>query len=352
MEITAAQLAKLIQGSIEGDPDVVVQRPARIEEAKPGDFAFIDHPKYERFAYSTRASVLLVHHTFAVSGTVHPTLIRVDNVRDSLARLLEAFEARLQAQGESGISEKAVIHPSAQISLGVHIGHLVVVDQNAIIGEGTFIQDQAYIGPNVRVGRHCRIYSGARIHADTVVGDHCIIHANAVIGADGFGYAPQPESQAWKKMPQVGNVVLEDDVEIGACTCIDRASIGSTVIRRGAKLDNLIHIAHNVEVGQHTAIAAQVGIAGSTQIGDHCQIGGQAGFVGHVRIANGTRIQAQSGISSGIEQPNTALFGSPAIPYKDYIKSYAIFKQLPEMERRLRDLERRLREAHQDDPGA
>lgn len=350
MEITAAQLAKLIQGSIEGNPDVVVQRPARIEEAKSGDFAFIDHPKYERFAYSTQASVLLVHRDFATTGSLQPTLIRVDNVRESLARLLELFEAQLRAEGASGISEKAVIHATARVGPGVRIGHLVVIEQGATIGEGTIIQDQAYVGPNVRIGSHCRIYSGARIHADTVIGDHCIIHGNAVIGADGFGYAPQPDSQSWKKMPQVGNVVLEDDVEIGACTCIDRASIGSTIIRRGAKLDNLIHIAHNVEVGQHTAIAAQVGIAGSTQIGDHCQIGGQAGFVGHVRIAEGTRVQAQSGISSGINQPNTALFGSPAIPYKDYIKAYAIFKQLPDLERRLRDLERRLREAHRDDP--
>ncbi|MFZ4634349.1 MAG: UDP-3-O-(3-hydroxymyristoyl)glucosamine N-acyltransferase [Saprospiraceae bacterium] len=348
MEITAAQLAQLLNGSLEGDPKAIVTRPARIEEALAGDFAFMDNPKYEHFAYTTEASVLLVHTSFKPNKPIQPTLIRVDDVRGSLAKLLQTFEERKHLNGSPAISEKANVHPSARVGIGTSIGTFAVVDKNARIGDGCVIYAQVYIGPNVRIGNNCKIFPGARIHADCVVGDNCILHANVVIGADGFGYAPQPEDNSWKKMPQVGNVVLENDVEVGACTCIDRAALGSTIIRQGAKLDNLIHIAHNAEVGRHTAIAAQAGIAGSTHIGDFCQIGGQVGVVGHVHIADGTRIQAQSGISAGVDQPNTALFGSPAIPYKDYIKAYAVFKQLPEMERRVRELERKLRDLGDD----
>jgi len=348
MEITAAQLAQLLNGSLEGDPKAIVTRPARIEEALAGDCAFMDNPKYEHFAYTTEASVLLVHTSFKPNKPIMPTLIRVDDVRGSLAKLLQTFEERKHLNGRPAISEKASVHPSARVGVGTSIGTFATVDKNTRIGEGCVIYAQVYIGPNVRIGNNCKIFPGVRIHADCVLGDNCIIHANAVIGADGFGYAPQPEDNSWKKMPQGGNVVLENDVEVGACTCIDRAALGSTIIRQGAKLDNLIHIAHNAEVGRHTAIAAQAGIAGSTHIGDHCQIGGQVGVVGHVHIADGTRIQAQSGISAGVDQPNTALFGSPAIPYKDYIKAYAVFKQLPDMEKRVRELERKLRELGDD----
>lgn len=339
MKVTAAQLAHLLDGSLEGDPEAVVSRPARIEEARSGDLAFLDNPKYESYAYTTKASVLLVHESFQPEHPIAPTLIRVADVRNSLALLLEKFDNSLS--NGSVISEQACIHERARVGIGASIGAFAVIEENAIIGDNCIIYPQVYIGRNVRIGSNCKIYPGVRIHHDCVVGDNCILHANAVIGGDGFGFAPQPD-QSWKKMPHVGNVVLENDVEVGSCTCIDRAAMGSTLIHRGVKLDNLIHIAHNVEVGNNTAIAAQVGIAGSTRIGENCLIGGQTGIVGHVSIANGTKTQAQSGLSTGVEVPNTALFGSPAIEYKNYVRSYVIFKQLPELQKRVRELEKAL----------
>lgn len=233
------------------------------------------------------------------------------------------------------------VSSTAKIGAGTSIGPFVVIEDGAVIGNNCVIGAQVYIGRNVHIGNNCRLYPGVKIHYDCVIANNCILHANAVIGADGFGFAPQ-ENKSWKKVPQVGTVVLEDDVEIGACTCIDRAAIGSTVIRKGAKLDNLIHVAHNVEVGQNTAIAAQAGIAGSTRIGENCQIGGQVGFAGHIQIAPGTRIQAQSGLATSVETPDTALFGSPAIGYRDFIKSHLVFKQLPDLQRKVLELEKKL----------
>lgn len=339
MKVTAAQLAHLLDGSLEGDPEAVVSRPARIEEARNGDLAFLDNPKYESFAYTTQASVLLVHESFQPERPITPTLIRVSDVRNSLALLLEKFDNSLS--NGSVVSEQASIHNRARVGIGTSIGAFAVIEEGAIIGDNCIIYPQVYIGRNVRIGSNCKIYPGVRIHHDCIIGDNCILHANAVLGGDGFGFAPQSDL-SWKKMPHVGNVVLENDVEVGSCTCIDRAAMGSTLIRSGVKLDNLIHIAHNVEVGYHTAIAAQAGIAGSTRIGDNCLIGGQTGIVGHVNIADGTKTQAQSGLSAGVEEPNTALFGSPAIDYKNYIRSYVVFKQLPELQKRVRELEKAL----------
>ncbi len=339
MKVTAAQLAHLLDGSLDGDPEAVVSRPARIEEAGEGDLAFLDNPKYEAFAYSTKASVLLVHDSFMPEKPVQATLIRVPDVRNSLALLLEKFDNSLN--NGTVISDHASIHERARIGIGTSVGAFAVVEEGAIVGDNCIVYPQVYIGRNVRIGSNCKIYPGVRIHHDCVVGDNCILHANAVIGGDGFGFAPQAD-QSWKKMPHVGNVVLENDVEVGSCTCIDRAAMGSTLIRAGVKLDNLIHIAHNVEVGYHTAIAAQAGIAGSTRIGDHCLIGGQTGIVGHVSIADGTKTQAQSGVGAGVNEPNTALFGSPAIDYKNYVRSYVVFKQLPELQKRVRELEKAL----------
>ena len=223
----------------------------------------------------------------------------------------------------------------------VGIGAYAVVEEGAIIGNNCIIYPQVYIGRNARIGDNCRIYPGVRVHFDCEIGDNCILHANAVIGADGFGFAPQ-EDKTWKKVPQVGNVVLEPNVEVGACTCIDRAAIGSTLVRSGTKLDNLIHVAHNVEIGHNNVIAAQVGVAGSTKLGNDLQIGGQVGFAGHISIADGTRIQAQSGLASSVETPNSALFGSPAIGYRDFIKSHIVFKQLPDLQRKVLELEKEL----------
>ncbi|MCW5922761.1 MAG: UDP-3-O-(3-hydroxymyristoyl)glucosamine N-acyltransferase [Saprospiraceae bacterium] len=342
MKVTAAQLAQLLEGSLEGDPNVTVSRPARIEQAGEGDIAFLDNAKYESFAYTTQASILLVHKSFLPAQKVKPTLIRVDDVRSSLALLLHKFDVDAQPNGAS-VSEQASVHKSAKIGIGTSVGAFAVIEEGAVIGNNCIIYPQVFIGRNARIGDGCRLFPGVRVHFDCVIGEQCTLHANAVVGADGFGFALQ-EDGSWKKVPHVGNVVLEKDVEIGACTCIDRAAIGSTVIHQGAKLDNLIHIAHNAEIGYHTALAAQVGVAGSTRIGDHCQVGGQVGFAGHLTIANGTRIQAQSGLGSSVEKPNTALFGSPAIGYKDFIRSHVVFKHLPALQRKVLELEKKVKD--------
>ena len=342
MKVTAAQLAQLLEGSLEGDPAATVHRPARIEEAGEGDFAFLDNNKYEPYAYTTKASILLVHKSFQPTQPVKPTLIRVDDVRSSLAFLLQKFDTENNSNGTT-ISEQASVHDTAKIGIGTSVGAFAVIEEGAVIGNNCTIYPQVYVGRNARIGDGCRLFPGVRVHFDCVIGENCTLHANAVVGADGFGFAAQ-EDGTWKKVPHVGNVVLENDVEIGACTCIDRAAIGSTVIRQGAKLDNLIHIAHNAEVGKNTALAAQVGVAGSTRIGDNCQIGGQVGFAGHLTIADGTRIQAQSGLGSSVLKPNSALFGSPAIGYKDFIRSHVVFKQLPDLQKKVLELEKKLKE--------
>ena len=342
MICTAAQIAKLVDGLIEGDPNAGVTRPARIEDAGDGDFAFLDNPRYESFAYSTKASILLVHQSFEPTQPVKSTLIRVDNVRGALVKLLPLFDAATNTQENTDLS-KVSVHPTARIGAGTTIGAFAVIEEGAVIGSNCIIYPQVFIGRNAKIGDGCRLYPGVRVHFDCVIGDNCILHANAVIGADGFGFAPQ-KNGSWSKVPQLGNVLIEDDVEVGACTCIDRASMGSTIVRRGTKLDNLIHIAHNVVVGGDSVLAAQVGVAGSTHLGKNLQIGGQVGFAGHISIADGTKIQAQSGLASSVEEPNTALFGSPAIGYKDFIRAHIVFKQLPELQRKVVQLEKKLKE--------
>lgn len=341
MKITASQLAALTGGTLEGNPDAVVTRPMRIEEAGPGDFAFLDNLKYEHFAYSTGASVLMVSQDFQPSKPVKSTLLRVADVRATLAALLARFGEAAAGENTAEISDRAFVHPEAKTGNGTSIGYFAVVEAGAVIGDNCVIHPQVFIGKNAVIGSNSVIYPGAKIHYDCVVGDRCIIHSNAVIGTDGFGFAPMPDG-TWKKVPQVGNVVIENDVEIGANTCIDRAALGSTLIRSGAKIDNLVHIAHNVEVGSNTAMAAQVGIAGSAKIGSNCLLGGQTGIAGHISLADGTRTQAQSGLGSTIKEPGKALFGSPAIDYNDYVRSYVVFKQLPSMAKKLREIEKKV----------
>jgi UDP-3-O-[3-hydroxymyristoyl] glucosamine N-acyltransferase len=337
MTITASQLAALLGGTIEGNPEASVSRPMPIEEAQNGDFAFLDNPKYEQYAYTTQASILMVARGFAPTQPIAATLLRVDDVRAALVFLLAKF-GEGNAPSVPEISAQAAIHATAVVGEGSSVGAFSVIEAGARIGVGCTIYPQVYIGKNTVVGDHSILYPGVRLYHDVEVGHHCIIHANAVIGADGFGYAPQPDG-SWKKIPQVGNVVLGNYVEIGANTCIDRAALGSTTVREGAKLDNLVHIAHGVEVGAHTAMAAQVGVAGSATIGPHCQLGGQAGVAGHISIAKGTLVQAQSGLASSIKEEGTAVFGSPAIPYGDYVRAYIIFKELPALSKRLRAVE-------------
>ena len=342
MTFTAAQIAHLLGASLEGDPEATVTRPARIEEATTGDFAFLDNIRYEGYAYTTQASVLLVHNSFQPTQAVKPTLIRVEDVRSSLALLLQEFEAQSRSNGMA-IAKNVSVHPTAIVGIGTSIGAFAVIEEGAVLGNNCIIHPQVYVGRNARIGDGTWLFPGVRVHYDCVVGKNCRLHANAVIGADGFGFAPQPD-KTWVKVPQVGNVILEDDVEVGASTCIDRASMGATVIRSGAKLDNLIHIAHNVEVGKNAVLAAQVGVAGSTRLGDNVQVGGQAGFAGHISIAEGTRIQAQSGVPGNVTEPNSALFGSPSFGYRDFMRSHVVFKQLPDLQKKVLELEKKVRE--------
>lgn len=340
--MTAAQIARLsIDGRVEGDPDVEVSHGAPIETAQKGAFTFLDNPKYEPFVYKTQGSILLVHNDFVPSKPIDITLVRTSDVRTSLAILLDYIDGMNRSNGGS-VASNASIHPEASIGIGTEIGAFTVIEKGAVIGRHCKIYPQVFIGRNVRIGDNCTLYPGVRVHFDCEIGHDCTIHANAVIGADGFGFAPQPD-RSWKKIPQVGKVVLEDFVEIGACTCIDRAALSITLIRAGAKLDNLIHIAHGVEVGHNAVLAAQVGVAGSTQLGNNVLIGGQAGFSGHLRIAEGTQVQAQSGLASSVEKPNTAVFGSPAMDYRAFIKSHVVFKQLPDLQRKVLELEKKLK---------
>lgn len=343
MQLSAKELAALLEGSIEGNPDVLVNRPGKIEEGQAGEITFLGNDKYEPFIYTTQASVVLVNKDFSPRQAIQATLIRVENVYASLAFLLDKFGAQTAARtaGE-GISPQASIHPEAQIGQGVSIGPFAVVEAGAAIGDGAKIGAQVFVGQGAAVGEGSVLYPGVRILHDCRVGARCILHANAVVGSDGFGFAPQPDG-TYKKIAQIGNVVIEDDVEIGAGTTIDRASLGSTILRKGVKLDNLIQVAHNVEIGENTVIAAQVGIAGSTKIGRNCRIAGQVGFIGHVTIADNTSIQAQSGVAQNVTESGTIICGYPAFAYRDYIRSHAVFKRLPELDKKVKQLEDKLK---------
>ena len=345
MHISAEQLAAILNGAVDGDPSARIDRLSKIEEGEPGSVTFLGNPKYESYAYSTNASVLIVQQDFIPKKNITATLVRVPDVYAALAVLMEKFGTSNE-NFTPGISAQASIAESAQIGEEVFIGDFAYIGSDTSVGDRCFIHPQVYIGKNVRIGRRAILYPGVRIMDDCQIGDYCIIHPNAVIGSDGFGFAPQADG-SFKKIPQNGNVVIEDLVEVGANATIDRASIGSTRIRKGVKLDNLIHIAHNVEIGQDTVMAAQVGVAGSTLIGRNCQVGGQVGFAGHLQIADRTGIQAQSGLARSVQTPNQKLFGSPAINYNDFIKSFTVFKKLPEMYRTLASLGRKVQELEQ-----
>ncbi len=341
MKITATELSKLLNGTIEGNPDVTVNRPSKIEEGGEGTITFLANPKYSEYAYTTTASILLVAKDFEATKPVAPTLIRVENVYESLAFLLNKFGAAQGQKAKGVIDETASIDVEATISEGVSVGKFSIIEKGSIVGESTIIYPQVHIAENVIIGKNCKIYPGVKIYHGCEIGDNCILHANVVIGADGFGFAPK-EDGTFEKISQIGNVVIESNVEIGSNTTIDRGSIGSTTIKKGVKIDNLVQIAHNVSIGENTVIASQAGIAGSTKIGKNCMIGGQVGFAGHLTIADGSKFQAQSGIGSNIKEANKAWFGSPAIDYKDFIKSYGVFKRLPEIYRKFGRMEKRI----------
>lgn len=338
MQISAKQIATILEAEIEGNADVIVSHPDKIEDGSTGGITFLANPRYEEYVYTTQASVVVVSQDFIAQKPIKVTLLKVGNVYEAFASLLSFYDQTIQQRPE-GISSLAFIHPDATIGDEVSIGRFVTIEKDAVIGKGTVIFDQVYIGANVTIGEEVIIFPGARVMHQCKIGKQCVLHSNVVIGSDGFGFAPNENGQ-YSKIPQVGNVILEDHVDIGANSSIDRATMGSTIIRQGTKIDNLVQVGHNAEIGAHTVIAAQTGVAGSTKIGAHCRIGGQVGFAGHITIADGTQIQAQSGIAKSIKKPNQYFFGSPAIGYKDFIRSYGVFKKLPDIYRQLHRLEK------------
>jgi UDP-3-O-[3-hydroxymyristoyl] glucosamine N-acyltransferase len=337
MMFTAAQIAMLINAKIEGDAEAEVGSFSKIEEAKEGQLAFLANPKYEEYLYTTGASVIIVNESLELKEKVKGTLLRVPDAYTAFASLLSKYQ-EMVAQQLTGIQQPSYIAASAKIGEQVFIGAFAYIGENAIIGNGAKIYPNAYIGNGVIIGDDTVVHPSVTIYHQCKVGKKVTIHAGSVIGGDGFGFAPQPDG-SFAKVPQIGNVEIEDNVEIGANATIDRATIGSTVIKAGAKLDNLIQIAHNVEVGNNTVIAAQAGVSGSTKIGNNVMIGGQAGIVGHITIADGAKINAQSGVSKSIKQPNTAVTGSPAHDYTSALRSQAITRKLPELEKRIKALE-------------
>lgn len=339
MEFTAATIAGFLKGDIEGNPDIKVNTIAKIEEGQLGALSFLANPKYEHYIYDTKSSIVLVNRSFAASAKISATLIRVENAYEAFASLLRLVD---QARPrKKGIHPSAVIESSAIIGSDVFIGPFTYVGENCIIGDGCSIYPQVYIGDNTKLGNNCIINPGVKIYHDCILGEGCTIHAGTVIGSDGFGFAPQSDNE-FMKIPQLGNVILEEHVEIGANVTIDRATMGSTIIRKGVKLDNLIQIAHNVEVGENSVMAAQTGISGSTKVGKNCMFGGQVGLAGHLKIANGTKIGAQGGILGDVKEENTAIIGSPAIEVKQFLRSSVIFKKLPEMKVKIDSLEKEI----------
>lgn len=339
MEFTAQQIAGLINGKVEGNPDVTVSYVSKIEEGTPGTISFLANPKYTQYIYSTKASVVLINNDFQLEKEVSPTLIRVENAYSAFAQLLEAYN-RIKLD-KSGVSPAAFIHPEAKIGENVYIGEFAVVSKNAVIGDHAKIYPQVFVGENVIIGDNTTLFAGVRIYSDNIVGKDCILHSGAVLGSDGFGFAPQ-ESGGYKKIAQIGNVIIEDNVEIGANTTIDRATMGSTIIRKGVKLDNLIQIAHNVEIGEDTVISAQTGISGSTKIGRNCMIGGQVGIVNHLTIADEVKIAAQSGVGKNILNKGEIVQGSPAFDISTYRKSYVHFRNLHNIKTKVDDLEKKI----------
>lgn len=338
MQFTALQIATLINGKIEGNPDAKVSHVAKIEEAAEGSLSFIANPKYEEFLYSSRASIIIVNEALVLEQPVSTTLIRVKDAYSSFALLLEKYNEIISGSGKEGIETPSFISSTAKIGKNVYIGAFTYIGENVVLADNVKVFPGCYIGDNVTIGADTKLYAGVKIYDGCIVGSRVVLHSGAVLGGDGFGFAPQ-KNGTYKKVPQIGNVLIEDDVEIGANTTIDRATMGSTIIRKGVKLDNLIQIAHNVEIGENTVIAAQTGISGSTKVGKNCVIGGQVGIVGHIQIADGTKINAQSGLSKSILNANAVLNGTPAFEYKSSLKSQAIFRNLPELYQRLLQLE-------------
>lgn len=339
MKFSAKEIAALVGGKVEGNPEVSVSKLARIEEGVPGSLSFLSNPQYAHYIYSTGASIVIVNSDFAPEQALPKelVLVRVTDARQAFAKLLEAYnQFRLN---KTGVDAQAYVSPSATIGKNVYVGAFAYIGDNVVIGDNTKIHPHVFIGDMAKVGNGSTLYSGVRVYHDCVIGNDCILQSGTIIGGDGFGFQPNSENN-YQKVPHIGNVILEDHVEIGANTTIDRATLGSTIIRKGVKLDNLIQVAHNVEIGENTVIAAQTGVAGSTKIGRDCMIGGQVGIIGHLTIGNRVKIAAQSGIGSNLKD-DEIVQGSPAFGIGDYKRSYVVFRNLPVLQDKIKQLEKK-----------
>lgn len=336
MKFTASQIASILEGEVDGNPEIEVSKLSKIEEGEPGSLTFLSNPKYTSFIYSTNASITIVNKGFKPEEKLKTTLIRVENAYSAFSKLLEYYN--MVKLNKSGIEEPVFKSKTAVFGKNIYLGAFSYVGDGVKIGDNVKIFPNVYIGDNVTIGDNVIIFAGAKIYSETLIGNNCVIHSGVILGADGFGFTPN-ENGEYNKVPQTGNVIIEDFVDIGAGTTIDRATLGSTIIRKGVKLDNQIQIAHNVEIGENTVIAAQTGIAGSSKIGKNCMIGGQVGIAGHLTIGNGVRIQAQSGIGRNVKD-NETLQGSPALNYGDYNKSYVHFKNFPKIIERINIIEK------------
>ncbi|WP_299433588.1 UDP-3-O-(3-hydroxymyristoyl)glucosamine N-acyltransferase [uncultured Maribacter sp.] len=337
MVFTASQIAGILEGEIEGNPEIAVHKLAKIEEGEKGSLTFLANPKYTSHIYSTKASVTIVNKDFIPEQSISTTLIKVEDAYESFSKLLEYYNK--VKNNKQGIENPVFIADTAKYEEDIYIGAFTYIGANVVIGKNVKIFPNVFIGDNVVIGDNSSVLAGARVCSESVIGKNCTIHSGAIVGADGFGFAPNKDG-SYRKIPQTGNVILEDNIDVGAGTTIDRATLGSTVLRKGVKLDNQIQIAHNVEIGENTVIAAQTGVAGSTKIGKNCMIGGQVGIVGHITIGDNVRIQAQSGIGRNVKD-NEVLQGSPALNYGDYNKSYVHFKNLPKIVNRINQLEKK-----------
>lgn len=336
MKFTAAQIAGILEGEVVGNPNAEVFKLSKIEEGTEGSLTFLANPKYLNYIYSTNATITIVNSTFEPESELKTTLIKVEDAYQSFSKLLEYYnQVKLM---KSGIEQPSVISDNVTYGENLYLGSFCYIGKNVVIGKNVKIYPNSFIGDNVTIGDDCIFFAGVRIYSESVIGNNCVIHSGTIIGSDGFGFAPQ-EDGTYNKVPQIGNVILEDNVEVGSCTTIDRATLGSTVIRKGVKLDNQIQIAHNVEIGENTVIAAQTGVAGSTKIGKNCMIGGQVGIAGHLTIGNNVRVQAQSGIGRNIPDGET-LQGSPSFNYSDWNKSYVHFRNLPKIVAELEELKK------------
>jgi UDP-3-O-[3-hydroxymyristoyl] glucosamine N-acyltransferase len=340
MEFTAEDIAEFLKGTVEGDSKVKVTDVSKIEEGKSGTLSFLANPKYEHYIYNTQSSIVLVNNSFKAEKEINATLIRVEDAYQALAQLLEMYEQ--SKPQKTGIEEPSFVSKSAKLGEKIYIGAFAYIGSNVKIGNNVKIYPHTYVGDNVIIGDNCTLNSGVKVYEGCKIGAECIFHSGVVIGGDGFGFAPSSAND-YKKVPQVGNVVIEDHVEIGANTCVDRATMGSTIIRKGVKLDNLIQVAHNVEIDENTVIAAQTGLAGSTKIGKNCMIGGQVGFAGHMSIADEVKIAAQSGLGKNIKKVGAVVQGSPAFDFGSYQKSYVLFKNLPKLREQIIELEKKVK---------